>query len=298
MIMTFTLLLANICIHFQDYVPQRLLSTWQWKIDPWKVTDYSKLSQKIERVNIIRTKAQPVVNEPLSLVCAERTGFFERRVYCSSTGETQWDFMRSKSNEVLLRYSVNAEWNKITLLQDNTKTQGTVAFEYLAQIMPGVCLKHGILTLHCALVEYNGMSIAICAPSGTGKTTHARLWRDYKNALILNGDRALCRREEGRWIAYGSPWSGTSGEQINRHAPLKALVILERAEKNSAIRLESTELFAGVFPHLLYPSWDKRMLELAMDQLEDLLLSVPVYRVKCRPEAEAVDILYQKIWEK
>ena len=297
MIMTFTLLLANICIHFQDYAPQRLLSTWQWKIDPWKVTDYSKLSQKIERVNIIRTTAQPVLNEPLSLVCAEQTGFFERRVYCSSTGETQWDFMRSKSNEVLLRYSVNAEWNKITLLQDNMKTQGTVAFEYIAQIMPGVCLKHGILTLHCALVEYNGMSIAICAPSGTGKTTHARLWRDYKNALILNGDRAICRREEGVWIAYGSPWSGTSGEQINRHAPLKALVILERAEKNSAIRLESTELFAGVFPHLLYPSWDKRMLELAMDQLEDLLLSVPVYRVKCRPEAEAVDILYQKIWE-
>ena len=40
------------------------------------------------------------------------------------------------------------------------------------------------------------------------------------------------------------------------------------------------------------------MLELAMDQLEDLLLSVPVYRVKCRPEAEAVDILYQRIWER
>lgn len=295
--MIFDIAFAGVHFSFHNFVPDSFLDTWAWKFDPWKISNISNRSHELETISITGTTAQPVANEPLSLACVEQTGFFERRVYCSSTGEKQWDFMRSKSNEVLLRYSVNADWNNITLLQDNTKTQGTVAFEYLAQIMPGVCLKQGILTLHCALVEYNGMSIAICAPSGTGKTTHARLWRDYKNALILNGDRAICRREEGVWIAYGSPWSGTSGEQINRHAPLKALVILERAEKNSAVRLESTELFAGVFPHLLFPSWDKKMLELAMDQLEDLLLSVPVYRVKCRPEAEAVDILYQKIWE-
>lgn len=293
--MIYDIAFAGVHFSFHNFIRESFLDTWSWKLDPWKI--YNK-AHGLETINIIRTTTQPMGNESLSVLCAERTGFFERRVYCSTTGETWWDFVRSKRNEVLLRYCVNTEWNKITLLQDNTKTQGSVAFEYLAQIMPGICLKQSILTLHCALVEYNGMSIAICAPSGTGKTTHARLWRDYKNALIINGDRALCRYEEGRWIAYGSPWSGTSGEQINRQAPLKALVILERAEKNSAIRLKNTELFAGVFPHLLYPSWDKKMLELAMNQLENLLLSVPVYRVKCRPETEAVDILYQSIWER
>lgn len=296
--MIFDIAFAGVYLSFHNFNSASFLNTWSWKADPWKISNTSNRLHGLQTINITRTTIQPDRNESLSLLCAEKTGFFERRVYCSPTGETWWDFVRSKRDELLLRYLVNAEWNKIILQQDNTKTQGTVAFEYLAQIMPGICLKQGILTLHCALVEYNGMSIAICAPSGTGKTTHARLWRDHKNALILNGDRALCRREEGCWIAYGSPWSGTSGEQINRHAPLKALVILERAEKNSAIRLENTELFAGVFPHLLYPSWDKKMLELAMDQLEDLLLSVPVYRVKCRPEAEAVDILYQRIWER
>ena len=296
--MIYDIAFAGVHFSFHNFVPDFFLDTWSWKIDPWRIFKISNRLHGLETINITRTTTRSVGNEPLSLLYDERTGFFERRVYCSPTGETRWDFVRSKRDELLLRYLVNAEWNKITLLQDNTKTQGIVAFEYLAQMMPGICLKQGILTLHCALVEYNGMSIAICAPSGTGKTTHARLWRDHKNALILNGDRALCRREKGKWIAYGSPWSGTSGEQVNRHAPLKALVILERAEKNSVIRLKNTELFAGVFPHILYPSWDKKMLELAMDQLENLLLSIPVYRVKCRPEVEAVDILYQSIWEK
>lgn len=296
--MIYDIAFAGVHFSFHNFMSDSFLDTWSWKVDPWKIFNTSNRLHGLETINITRTTTQSVGNEPLSLLYDERTGFFERRVYYLPTGETRWDFVRSKRDELLLRYLVNAEWNKITLQQDNTKTQGIVAFEYLAQMMPGICLKQGILTLHCALVEYNGMSIAICAPSGTGKTTHARLWRDHKNALILNGDRALCRRKEGCWIAYGSSWSGTSGEQINRHAPLKALVILERAEENFVIRLKSTELFAGVFPHILYPSWDKKMLELAMDQLENLLLSVPVYRIKCRPETEAVDILYQSIWEK
>lgn len=201
----------------------------------------------------------------MSLLYSEKTGFFERRVYRLPRGETQWDFVRSRGEKLLLRYRVNAAWNVITLMQDNTQTQGTTAFEYLAQMIPGACLRQGILTLHCALVEYAGMAFAVCASSGTGKTTHARLWRDYKNALILNGDRALCRRTENGWMAYGSPWSGTSGEQINRKAPLKALVILERAGKNSVSCMKNSELFAGVFPHIIYPSWNRKMAEQVMD---------------------------------
>ncbi|MGN0644691.1 MAG: hypothetical protein ACI4JH_07025, partial [Gemmiger sp.] len=142
-----------------------------------------------------------------------------------------------------------------------------------------------------------GQAFAVCAPSGTGKTTHARLWRDSKNALILNGDRAVVGKSGAGWTAYGTPWSGTSGEQINRHAPLKALVVLERAPQNSVERLQGLSAFGSVLPHLLYPAWDKPLAVTAIDGLNDLLETVPVYRLRCRPDAGAVDVLCRALYE-
>lgn len=296
--MFYHITLAGICLSFHNLAQDSFFNTWEWKLDPWKISDLPNVLHKLTTIDITRATIHSAEDEPLSLLYSEKTGFFERKVYRLPRGETQWDFVRVRGEEVLLRYRVNKAWDSVTLMLDNTKTQGIVAFEYLAQMMPGLCLRQSILTLHCALVEYDGMAFAVCAPSGTGKTTHARLWRDYKNALILNGDRALCRRTKKGWIAYGSPWSGTSGEQINREAPLKALVVLERADNNSVFCLKNMEAFTGVFPHMLYPSWDREMTELAMDQLDDLLRTVPVYRLKCRPDVDAVEMLCKALWEK
>ncbi|MGN0204726.1 MAG: hypothetical protein ACI4BB_09290 [Coprococcus sp.] len=166
-----------------------------------------------------------------------------------------------------------------------------MAFEYLGHIIPHVLLKHDILTFHGVLMEYEGQGIIISAPSGTGKTTHARLWRDYKNALIINGDRATCRKVDGIWTGFGLPWSGTSGEQINRSVPLKALVVLERGEANEACRMAGLEAFGAVLPHVQCPVWDKELVGKAMELTDDFLREVPVIRLRCRPDVESVEVL-------
>lgn len=284
---------AGIQLSFNNFVPNYLFNIWKWKLDPWKISNQLYALGKIE---INRGETVYFDNKQFSLLYLEKAGFFERRIYRSVNGETRWDFVRTKGEELVLRYLVNATWDKISLLYDNTKTNGVIAFEYLAQIIPGVCLQKRLLTLHCALIEYAGTAVAICASSGTGKTTHARLWRDYKNALVLNGDRAVFRQTEDGLYAYGTPWSGTSGEQINRRAPLKALIVLERGKSNSISRLESSEAFKFVFPHLLYPSWERAMSEIVMNQLENVLYSIPVYRLKCKPDIEAVEIVEHAVW--
>ena len=191
----------------------------------------------------------------------------------------------------MLCFSVDASWQTVSLMEDNTGSAGNAAFLWLTMMLPGACLKHGVLTFHGALVEYGGQAFAVCADSGVGKTTHARLWRDCKNALILNGDRAVCRETDGVWTAYGTPWSGTSGEQINRSAPLRALVVLERGGRNEAARLSLPETLPAILPHLLYPGWDRELSERAMERLDSLLCAVPVIRLRCRPDTEAVDVL-------
>lgn len=266
----------------------------EWKIDPFRVKEIQSGSDfeiKQEKQN----ECVGVLGN--SLVYKEARGFFDWSVHQLNDENILFSLVRRSKNSVYLRYIVNADWDSITLIEDHTDNDGAVAFEYLAQIMPGVFLKHNLLTFHSALVEYQGQAFAVCAPSGTGKTTHARLWRDSKNALILNGDRAVMGKSGAGWTAYGTPWSGTSGEQINRHAPLKALVVLERAPQNSVERLQGLSAFGSVLPHLLYPAWDKPLAVTAIDGLNDLLETVPVYRLRCRPDAGAVDVLCRALYE-
>lgn len=59
------------------------------------------------------------------------------------------------------------------------------------------------LILHCAYVRYQGEAILFSAPSETGKTTQANLWEKYRGSQTINGDRALIRKEDGRWTAGG-----------------------------------------------------------------------------------------------
>ena len=158
-------------------------------------------------------------------------------------------------------------------------------------------LAHGLLTFHGVLMEYEGNGIIISAASGTGKTTHARLWRDLRRALIINGDRAVCAKTAEGWTGYGLPWSGTSGEQINRSVTIRALVVLRRGETNEAHRISALEAFHQVFAHVLYPSWDKALAEKMMDLLESFLRDVPIFLLSCRPDAESVDVLHDALAE-
>ena len=109
--------------------------------------------------------------------------------------------------------------------------------------------------------------------------------------MILNGDRAVCRKIEGKWTGFGLPWSGTSGEQINRSVPIKAVVVLERKKVNRAFSISGEEALAGVLSNLQCPAWDAQLTGKAMDLLDDFLRHVPVIRLQCRPDKEAVEVL-------
>ena len=146
-------------------------------------------------------------------------------------------------------------------------------------------------------MEYKNKGIIISAPSGTGKTTHARMWRDKENALIINGDRALCRKIDNKWIGFGMPWCGTSGEYINRNVPISAIVVLEQSKENSVEKLETLDAFNNMIPNIIAPTWEKTLLNKAMDYLEDMISDIPVYKLKCTPDLEAVEVLKKEIDE-
>ena len=154
------------------------------------------------------------------------------------------------------------------------------------------------LILHSSLISWEGMGIIFSAPSGTGKSTQAELWKQYAQAEILNGDRAAIRRINGIWQAYGLPYAGTSGIYRNESVPLKTIVALRQAEENRIRRITGAEAFRYLYPETMIHRWDEPFERKAAELLLNAINDLPVFLLECRPDQGAVELLKKelKVW--
>lgn len=154
-------------------------------------------------------------------------------------------------------------------------------------------LPYGAFLLHAAVLAVDGEAYAFSADSGTGKTTHIRLWgKKFGNRCqVINGDKPLVRVVDGRVFVYGTPWSGKEGWHTNAKAPLKALCFLERSEKNRIERISDGDSLPLLFSQLMVPT-DPVAAGMLMDSLDRLLSTVPCFLLGCNMEREAADVAY------
>lgn len=155
-----------------------------------------------------------------------------------------------------------------------------------------ILFHHGIVA-HAAAINYQGSGIIFSAPSGVGKSTQANLWKRYKGAAVLNGDRPALRVIDGAVYVYGTLWSGTSPDFQNARAPLKAIVMLEQAEHNSVELLPPDRAVQSFLPRCYLPFGLVDLLGRAMDIAGSIIKKVPVLLLKCRPDHQAVELVSQ-----
>lgn len=160
-----------------------------------------------------------------------------------------------------------------------------------------ILLNSQCLLLHSAFISHNGAAILFSAPSGTGKSTQAALWEQYRNADIINGDRAALRCMNGKWTAWGLPYAGTSGIFRNESASVHAVVVLRQSKENVIRRLRAGDALRYLYPELTLHRWEATSVESAMDLLTNLVTSVPVFLLECRPDEDAVCVLEQALKE-
>lgn len=148
--------------------------------------------------------------------------------------------------------------------------------------------------LHAVAIEIDGACYALTAPSGYGKSTQAALWtgRWPGRARIINGDNPIIRRRNGVYYAYGTPFCGKEGYNINTHSPLRGVCYLRRGEKNSIERLDPCVAYGRLLhdsAEFIGPD-DMRALATV---LADFAAAVPVYRLICNQEPEAAEVAYE-----
>lgn len=159
-----------------------------------------------------------------------------------------------------------------------------------------VLMEKGMVVLHSSYIESEGGAILFTAPSGGGKSTQAGLWKKYKGARVINGDKSVIGNENGKWRAYGLPFSGSSEYCLNESYPVKAIVVLEKGKENILYRRDIQE-FSKVFSQTPLNVWDKEFCAKAMNRVADICSQIPIYHYICNREQDAVEILYQKLKE-
>lgn len=157
---------------------------------------------------------------------------------------------------------------------------------------------HNTMMIHASAIKYQDKAVLFTAPSGTGKTTQAELWRDYTGAEILNGDRVFIKGtgDEERLYAWGSPWAGSSPYVVNDSAEVAAVVVLEQAKENSLRRMDVGEAMMHLSSNSFLPMWDARCLEGMLGVMDLVLRKVPVYKLACRPDEEAVELVRGEVF--
>lgn len=149
----------------------------------------------------------------------------------------------------------------------------------------------GIFNLHSSVIKINNKTILFSAPSGTGKSTQANLWEKSRCADIINGDRALIRKKNGLWTAYGSPFAGSSEIYRNENAPIQTVVVLEQAPYNEIDELTPAKAFRHIYAETIIPRWNNEIHLALMDLLTDFVREVKIVKLRCLPDQSAVDLL-------
>lgn len=156
-------------------------------------------------------------------------------------------------------------------------------------------IRRQILWIHSAVVEASGRGILFLGPSGVGKTTQAERWAQFRGASIINGDVGFVQRTQNGFLAWGTPWHGSSPYCLNTSVPLKALVVLKQAPYNALRELTGFEKLKEVSNNVFYPTWLEDGMELGVETLHHLLTDLPVYRLDNRADLEAVELLEREL---
>ena len=120
----------------------------------------------------------------------------------------------------------------------NDDLSGLVILRKLAKVL---LEKERTLLFHGAVVAYHDSAFMFTAPSGTGKTTHSKLWvQKLPDAYIVNGDKPFVSTDNGIY-AWGTPWSGAEHYNRNEGVELKAICFMERADNNRIVEISDDE---------------------------------------------------------
>lgn len=186
-------------------------------------------------------------------------------------------------------YALREEKRRVSRYTD-AYLESVTAYRKIAEQAP----LFDTLLMHGSCIAVDGTGYLFTAKSGTGKSTHTRLWRERfgDRAVMINDDKPLIRVTEKGAVVYGTPWDGKHHLSTNCAVPLKAICVLERAEQNRIHRITAAEAYPNLLQQIYRPS-EAETMRITVRLINRLSGCVDLWRLGCNMDPEAAEIAYQ-----
>lgn len=154
------------------------------------------------------------------------------------------------------------------------------------------------LMVHASVIRHNGGGYMFLGRSGTGKSTHSRLWLNHiDDAVLLNDDNPVIRVVDGEAVVYGTPWSGKTPCYKNESVPLKAIVRLSQAPYNKITRNIPLKAYASLMPACSCMRWERASTDALHRTVEKVITKVRCWHLECLPDADAAYTCHKAVTE-
>lgn len=175
--------------------------------------------------------------------------------------------------------------------------------DYLESVAISECIADEVFNydaavFHAALISFDGQGVAFAAPSGTGKSTHIKLWRRLFGSRVecINGDKPLFLFRDGKFFGAGTPWCGKENWGCNKTVPLKAVCFIERAEQNGiSLLTENREIMSRLFLQLVMPE-EQRLMVKYLEFANKMIKTVPFFMLRCNTGVDAARVAHDGIF--
>lgn len=209
-------------------------------------------------------------------------------------------------NEYIIRLPLAAQITECRIAADGTNARLYVSPPYreplLSDLFHAIRLvflfgaqRLGRIAIHSASVSYRGQAWLFAGSSGTGKSTHTNLWKQYCHTQVINGDLNLISLSDGVPTVYGMPWCGTSGICNTGSLPLGGVVHLAQSSSNVCQELSEEERIRRLLYRVISPSWTRRQMEENLEIVRTIAGHIMNARLLCTKTLDAAQYMKQHI---
>ncbi len=246
------------------------------------LSDYSSADYTL---NVIRTEELPAKSGK-EIYVSDR-----RKVYYDGKTKLYTAYFNLKEDKFV---DYACKINNSELYIKNTDRLGEIPiFDSLN--LPAILLEKGAGIMHCSFIEHQGSAILFSGDKQVGKSTQAALWNKYRNAEIINGDRAAITVENGKIYSNGIPFCGTSRICKNKKLPVKAIIFPSKGTENKLEKLSVAKAFMLLVGKFSYDIWDENAFKTVADIAQKVAESIPVYSYSCLKDISAVEVLEKEV---
>jgi hypothetical protein len=255
--------------HYDEYLTNN--------IESYRIGDFEPVDHEI-KVHLLEHIDEPTLQS-----------FSQKNPYIIKNDHETIMYAKNSKHEVKELFIIKDDYKTVDIYINTKLNPNASEMEYvlLSVNFIEIAMRHGFLPFHASAILYEGGSILFSAPSQTGKSTHAKYWKQaFPGVEFLNDDKPLLRIEDGEIMVYGSPFSGKSSVNLNTQAPLTAIVFIKQGLSNDMRRIQGDEALKELMRNMLRPD-DEKLWDDMILIINAIMDDIPLYTLEATHSVDA-----------